>query len=140
MQKLLIPCICRVRLERVTTNGSEGYLVFVRYETRSKWMHGTASGLVVHISGDTLYSLCMLLQGKQPVRPMPLDLLSGMLNHIHDTSSNTDFGLIKVAITSLRGDTYFSRAFFGALPPIPCPVVATCDCFWHLLSECQCFT
>jgi hypothetical protein len=98
----------------VTTNGSEGYLVFVRYETRIKWMHGSASGLVVHIAGDTLYSLCVLLQGKQPVRPMPLNLLSDMLSKARDVST-MEFGLIKVAITSLRGDTYISRAFFGAV-------------------------
>jgi hypothetical protein len=109
---------CSVRLERVTTSGEQGYLVFVRHETRRLWMNGTEPGLVVHVSGDTLYSLCMLLRGVEPSRPMPLDVLSGVLSHAREHAGD-DWGLVKVAIVALKGDTYIGRVYFGARATLP---------------------
>lgn len=112
----------RVRLERVTTTkqGHYGYLVFVRHEGRRPWLGGTERGLVVHITGDTLYCLCKLLRNEPTARPMPLDILSGILTQASNQSPE-EWGIIRVAITSLQHDTYIARVYFGAPSPLPDP-------------------
>lgn len=107
----------RVRLERVTTTkqGHYGYLVFVRHESRRPWLGGGSErGLVVHITGDTLYCLCKLLRNEPTARPMPLDILSGIISQASDQSPD-EWGIVRVAITSLQHDTYIARAYFGVL-------------------------
>ena len=110
-----------MRLERVTTTkqGHYGYLVFVRHEGRRPWLGGTERGLVVHITGDTLYCLCKLLRNEPTARPMPLDILSGILTQASNQSPE-EWGIIRVAITSLQHDTYIARVYFGAFPLLPC--------------------
>jgi bifunctional DNase/RNase len=104
----------RVRLERVTTTkqGHYGYLVFVRHEGRKPWLGGTERGLVVHITGDTLYCLCKLLRNEPTARPMPLDILSGILTQA-SSQSPEEWGIVRVAITDLQHDTYIARVYFG---------------------------
>lgn len=96
--------------------GYQGYLVFVRHEAQRAWKDGTEPGLIVHVSGDSLYCLCLLLNGQEPKRPMPLNLLSGVLSHAGE-HSNEDWGVVKAAIIALNGDTYIGRVFFGEAPP-----------------------
>jgi hypothetical protein len=103
----------RVRLERVTARGPEGYLVFVPHDSHEPWFNGTEAGLVVFISGDTLYSLITLLRGESSFRPMPLDVLAGVLSQTAGRSVSR-FGVVHVAITALHKDTYIGRVFFGA--------------------------
>jgi hypothetical protein len=112
-------------LERVTTTkqGHYGYLVFVRHEGRRPWLGGTERGLVVHITGDTLYCLCKLLRNEPTARPMPLDILSGILTQASNQSPE-EWGIIRVAITSLQHDTYIARVYFGVVSlPFALPVV-----------------
>jgi hypothetical protein len=109
----VVTSLCRVRLERVTTTDDSGYLVFVKHSSRGAWLNGAEPGLVVHISGDTLYCLCALLRDEATVRPMPLDLLAGALSHGADAAPG-GWNVVKVTITALRGNTYVGRVFFGA--------------------------
>jgi bifunctional DNase/RNase len=107
-------CDCRIRLERVTTaqNGHNGILVFVRHESRSAWIMGVERGIVIHVSGDSLFCLCKLLRNEPTNRPMPLDLLIGVLRHAGEHSSD-EWGIVRVAVTAMRDDTYIARVFFG---------------------------
>ena len=106
---------CRVKLERVTTDADSGYLVFTPHHSTRQWLKGTESGLVVHVSGDTLYCLCMLLRDEAPNRPMPLDLVTNLLAHGASRAPSL-WGLLKVAIVALSGNTFIGRVYFGAQP------------------------
>lgn len=106
------PLLCRVRLERVTTEGDTGYLVFVRHSTRKQWLNGEEPGLIIQVFGDTLYCLCALLRDEPPLRPLPLDLLGQALTH----GGHDGHEVVKVAITGLEDHTYVAQAYFGAAP------------------------
>lgn len=108
--------VCRIRLERVTTTkkGNYGFLVFVRHEARKSWLKDAEEGMVINITGDTLYCLCKLLRDEPTARPMPLDLLSDFITRGH--GSCEEWGLIRVAITGLKQETYVAKAYFGMHP------------------------
>lgn len=107
--------ICRIRLERVTTahKGNYGFLVFVRHEARKSWLHDAEEGMVVNITGDTLYCLCKLLRNEPTARPMPLDIVTATIDQGQGADCE-NWGLIRVAITGLKQDTYVAVAYFGA--------------------------
>jgi hypothetical protein len=49
---------------------------------------------------------------------MPLDILSGILTQASNQSPE-EWGIIRVAITSLQRDTYIARVYFGVALPFP---------------------
>ena len=107
---LIFTTMRRVRLERVNSRGEYGYMVFVSHHDTDVWQEGAAKGLVVHISGDTLYCLTTLLRNEPCSRPFPLDILSNVIN----SRSEQAMDVVKVAIVSLKGDTFMGRIYFGA--------------------------
>lgn len=88
--------------------------MFVRHEARKSWLKESEEGMVINITGDTLYCLCKLLRDEPTARPMPLDLLSNFITQGHGNTCE-DWGLIRVAITGLKQDTYVAKAYFGML-------------------------
>lgn len=117
---------CRIRLERVTTTkkGNYGFLVFVRHGARKSWLYDGGEGMVINITGDTLYCLCKLLRNEPTTRPMPLHLLSNFISQ-GNASGREGCDLIRVAVTGLKQDTYVAKAYFGADSIHEAPVCPT---------------
>jgi len=100
--------------------GAPGFLLFTRHGGNSIWLNEAADGLseeiqegmLVAIGGDTYQSICMLLQGQQPARPLTVDLLWQILERGRGLSKR-EWTIRSVAITGMSEATFLGRIFFG---------------------------
>lgn len=69
-----------------------GFLMFTREEDWSQGGLDPSAGagggkvLVMNIGGDTYQSICTLLRGHKPIRPLSVDLLWSILERGHEIS------------------------------------------------------
>lgn len=124
----------RVALQMVQTSGplgvgvQSGYFLLMRV-TEDDAIEDTERALVMSVGGDTLAGVAQLAQG-QPSgasggRPLSLDLLWQVLQRGQEISRRT-WGILRVAVVELRGNTFLGRVFFGDLATGT--VAWDCDC------------
>lgn len=124
----------RVALQMVQTSGplgvgvQSGYFLLMRVSPDDA-IEDAERALVMSVGGDTLAGVAQLAQG-QPTgaaggRPLSLDLLWQVLQRGQEISKRT-WGILRVAVVELRGNTFLGRVFFG--DPSTGTVAWDCDC------------
>lgn len=93
----------------------QGYFLLMRI-TSQDTVEDTDRGLVMSVGGDTLAGVAQLAQGLPTGaaggRPLSLDLLWQVLERGQEISRRT-WGILRVAVVELRGNTFVGRVFFG---------------------------
>lgn len=112
-----------IRLVQASSDGtSQGSILLLKKQEGAS-MEGTRV-LVIGIGGDALIALVTILQGRDSIRPLALDLLWQVLQRGKQISTQ-QWELEKVAIVRLEGGIYYGRLFFGSGDS---GTVWDCDC------------
>lgn len=89
---------------------SSGDLVFMREEDDGNWQDRDAPGIVVHISGDTLWCIIWHMRGIKSDRPMPLHILADIFEQTALDDPNAQ--VLKIGIVDVQGAPHGSSHFF----------------------------
>ena len=112
-----------IRLVQASSDGtSQGSILLLRKQDINS--SAQTSVLVIGIGGDALIALVTILQGRDSIRPLALDLLWQVLLRGKEISTQ-QWELEKVAIVRLEGGIYYGRLFFGSKES---GTIWDCDC------------